>query len=98
MLGLASSLIPLGTAGIVASVVRVNDPAVVPRSEEIEGFLDRVVDAIEIGFNAEFLRDGIESVGGEQLRLKLISPLRPAVLQGEDDAFLYLIMPIRLAG
>ncbi len=53
---------------------------------------------LEIGFNAEFLRDGIESVGGEQLRLKLISPLRPAVLQGEDDAFLYLIMPIRLAG
>jgi DNA polymerase III subunit beta len=53
---------------------------------------------LEIGFNAEFLRDGIESVAGEQLRLKLISPLRPAVLQGEDDSFLYLIMPIRLAG
>jgi DNA polymerase-3 subunit beta len=53
---------------------------------------------LEIGFNAEFLRDGIESVTGDQLRLKLISPLRPAVLQGEDDDFLYLIMPIRLAG
>ena len=44
------------------------------------------------------LRDGVESVSGEQLRLKLISPLRPAVLQGDDDDFLYLIMPIRLAG
>jgi DNA polymerase III subunit beta len=53
---------------------------------------------LEIGFNAEFLRDGIESVIGEQLRMKLISPLRPAVLQGENDDFLYLIMPIRLAG
>ena len=53
---------------------------------------------LEIGFNADFLRDGIESVLGDQLRLKLISPLRPAVLQGEDDTFLYLIMPIRLAG
>jgi DNA polymerase-3 subunit beta len=53
---------------------------------------------LEIGFNAEFLRDGIESVVGEQLRMKLISPLRPAVLQGEADDFLYLIMPIRLAG
>jgi tetratricopeptide (TPR) repeat protein len=30
LLGLASSLIPLGTAGIVASVVQVNDAAVVP--------------------------------------------------------------------
>jgi DNA polymerase-3 subunit beta len=53
---------------------------------------------LEIGFNAEFLRDGIESVVGDQLRMKLISPLRPAVLQGENDDFLYLIMPIRLAG
>jgi DNA polymerase-3 subunit beta len=53
---------------------------------------------LEIGFNAEFLRDGVESVAGEQVRLKLISPLRPAVLQGESDDFLYLIMPIRLAG
>ena len=55
-------------------------------------------EALEIGFNAEFLRDGVESVTGEQVRLKLISPLRPAVLQGESDDFLYLIMPIRLAG
>jgi DNA polymerase-3 subunit beta len=55
-------------------------------------------ESLEIGFNAEFLRDGIDSVAGEQVRLKLISPLRPAVLQGEGDDFLYLIMPIRLAG
>jgi DNA polymerase-3 subunit beta len=53
---------------------------------------------LEIGFNAEFLRDGIESIAGDQVKLKLISPLRPAVLEGENDDFLYLIMPIRLAG
>ncbi|HYY64439.1 MAG TPA: DNA polymerase III subunit beta [Gaiellaceae bacterium] len=54
---------------------------------------------LEIGFNAEFLRDGIESVTGETIRFRLISPLRPCVLQAEgSDDFLYLIMPIRLAG
>jgi DNA polymerase-3 subunit beta len=53
---------------------------------------------LEIGFNAEFLRDGVDSIEGEDVRLKLISPLRPAVLQGSDDDFTYLIMPIRLAG
>jgi DNA polymerase-3 subunit beta len=53
---------------------------------------------LEIGFNAEFLRDGVESVVGDQARLKLISPLRPGLIQGEGDDFLYLIMPIRLAG
>src|SRR5919201_5341450 len=37
-------------------------------------------DAMEIGFNAEFLRDGLESVDSDTVRLKLISPLRPAVL------------------
>jgi DNA polymerase-3 subunit beta len=55
-------------------------------------------EALEIGFNPEFLRDGIESAEGDELRLKLISPLRPAVLQGAGDDFSYLIMPIRLAG
>jgi DNA polymerase III subunit beta len=53
---------------------------------------------LDIGFNPEFLRDGIESVEGDEVRLKLISPLRPAVLQGATADFSYLIMPIRLAG
>lgn len=53
---------------------------------------------LEIGFNPEFLRDGLESVDGDEVRLKLISSLRPAVVQGEGDDFSYLIMPIRLAG
>src|SRR5436190_1480323 len=53
---------------------------------------------LEIGFNADFLRDGIESTEGEELRLRLIDPLRPGLLQGPGDDFWYLIMPIRLAG
>jgi DNA polymerase III subunit beta len=55
-------------------------------------------DTIEIGFNAEFLRDGLESVNEDAVRFKLISPLRPGLILGESDDFLYLIMPIRLAG
>jgi DNA polymerase III subunit beta len=53
---------------------------------------------LEIGFNAEFLRDGIDSVAGDELVLKLISPLRPAIMTSPGDDFTYLIMPIRLAG
>jgi DNA polymerase III subunit beta len=53
---------------------------------------------LEIGFNADFLRDGLESIDGDDVRFKLISPLRPAVLQGEHDDFTYLVMPIRLPG
>jgi DNA polymerase III subunit beta len=53
---------------------------------------------LEIGFNAEFLREGLESVEGDDVRLKLISSLRPAVLTDETDDFTYLVMPIRLPG
>ncbi len=53
---------------------------------------------LEIGFNADFLRDGLESIEGDEIKLQLISPLRPAVLQGEGGDFTYLVMPIRLPG
>jgi DNA polymerase III subunit beta len=55
-------------------------------------------DPLEIGFNAEFLRDGLESVDADSIKFKLISPLRPAVLEGDTPDYVYLIMPIRLAG
>ena len=52
---------------------------------------------LEIGFNPDFLREGIESVEGDELLLRLISPLRPGLLQPVDNAdFRYLVMPIRL--
>jgi DNA polymerase III subunit beta len=55
-------------------------------------------ETMEIGFNAEFLRDGLDSIDSDTVRFKLISPLRPAVLEGDADDYVYLIMPIRLAG
>ncbi len=56
---------------------------------------------LEIGFNPQFLQDGLDGVQGEDLRLKLISPLRPGLIEAagaaeEDGPFLYLIMPVRL--
>ncbi|MFN8109026.1 MAG: DNA polymerase III subunit beta [Thermoleophilia bacterium] len=53
---------------------------------------------LEIGFNVEFLRAGIESIDGDELRLGIISPLRPGLLRGADEEFRYLLMPIRLSG
>jgi DNA polymerase III subunit beta len=53
---------------------------------------------LEIGFNVEFLRAGVDSIEGETVRLGIISPLRPGLLRGESDDFRYLLMPIRLSG
>jgi DNA polymerase III subunit beta len=51
----------------------------------------------EIGFNPDFLRDGLESVESDELIVKLISPLRPGLIESPDGGdFVYLIMPIRL--
>lgn len=52
---------------------------------------------LEIGFNPEFLRDGLEAIEEGDVIMKLISPLRPGLLEAADESgFLYLIMPIRL--
>ena len=54
-------------------------------------------ESLEIGFNPEYLRDGLESVDDGDVLLKLISPLRPGLIQAADGSgFLYLLMPIRL--
>ncbi|HEX5526745.1 MAG TPA: DNA polymerase III subunit beta [Solirubrobacterales bacterium] len=52
---------------------------------------------LEIGFNPEFLREGIESIAGDEVLVRLISPLRPGLLEPvEGEDFRYLVMPIRL--
>jgi DNA polymerase III subunit beta len=52
---------------------------------------------LEIGFNPEFLRAGLEAIDEGDVVLKLISPLRPGLIEsGDESRFRYLIMPIRL--
>ena len=52
---------------------------------------------LEIGFNPEFLRDGLEAIECGDVVLKLISPLRPGLIEAADGSgFQYLLMPIRL--
>jgi DNA polymerase III subunit beta len=52
---------------------------------------------LEIGFNPEFLRAGLEAIDEGDVLLRLISPLRPGLIEsGDESRFRYLIMPIRL--
>src|SRR3954453_510625 len=54
-------------------------------------------ETLEIGFNPEFLQDGLDSAESEELIFKLISPHRPGLIQsGEGGNFIYLVMPVRL--
>ncbi len=58
--------------------------------------IDYAGEPLEIGFNPDFLRDGLEAVSGDTVQLKLINPLRPGLIVSPDESFSYLIMPIRL--
>ena len=73
----------------------VNNPDSGSASEELP--VEYGFDPLEIGFNPEFLKEGIESVSGDEVMVRLISPLRPGLLEPvEGDDFRYLVMPIRL--
>lgn len=54
-------------------------------------------DDLEIGYNPEFLEAGVAAIKEETVYLRFISPLRPGLLKGRSDDFLYLVMPIRLS-
>lgn len=52
---------------------------------------------LEIGFNPEFLEAGVAAVKDSPVYLRFISSLRPGLVKGRGDDFLYLVMPIRLS-
>lgn len=52
---------------------------------------------LEIGFNPDFLREGLDSAHTERATFKLISAFRPGlIVAGDEGEFMYLVMPIRL--
>lgn len=53
----------------------------------------------QIGFNPTFLVDALRAISMEEVYIELQEPTRPGVLRGEDrEAFLYVVMPVALAG
>ncbi len=52
---------------------------------------------LTVGFNPEYLLDGIEVAPGEEITLETTDANKPAVLRAPDrDDFLYLLMPVRI--
>lgn len=53
---------------------------------------------LRIGFNARYLRDGLELVEGDEVVFRMNDGIRPVVLRGASDDFSYLVAPLRIAG
>jgi len=51
----------------------------------------------EIGFNPQYLVEGIDALDDPAVLLRFTSPLRPGLVSGAAGDFVYLIMPIRLS-
>lgn len=50
-----------------------------------------------IGFNAHYLRDALNAVEDEQIRMDMNSPVEPCMIRPVDgDSFEYLVLPVRI--
>lgn len=54
--------------------------------------------AMVVAFNPDFLIEGIEAVGGDEVSIETVDPLKPATLRPVDSGeYLYLLMPVRVS-
>lgn len=52
-----------------------------------------------VAFNPKYLLDGVDACPGDDISVYLLDELKPAVLRGSpEEDFLYLLMPVRVAG
>jgi DNA polymerase III subunit beta len=72
-------------------------------SEQMDAVL--AGDGLEIAFNPQYLLDGLGALNNPYARLAFTQSTKPALLTGQpqpdgepDDAFQYVLMPVRLAG
>jgi DNA polymerase-3 subunit beta len=47
-------------------------------------------------FNPAYLADGLTAAMGDRVQVEVRDGLKPAVIRGEGEAFVYLVMPVRL--
>jgi DNA polymerase-3 subunit beta len=82
----------LGSGGVELSVSRQD---VGGETEYIEAVYEG--EDMLIAFNTRYLTDGVAAIRSENIVLETISPLKPGLLTaGGDEAFRYLLMPVRL--
>ena len=52
---------------------------------------------IEIGFNSNFVMEGLSVMDSEQVSFEMVSATKPGVFKGyPDEGYLYLVMPVRI--
>ena len=47
-------------------------------------------------FNPTYLSDGLTAVTGERVVVEVRDGLKPALVRGEGESYVYLVMPVKL--
>ena len=64
-------------------------------SEQLDASYDG--QEMTVAFNPDYLAAGVDAVQGDEVRLAVVDPMKPAVLRGVGhDEYLYLLMPVRV--
>lgn len=65
--------------------------------EHLDGEFSGAEEQVSIAFNPRYLQDGVTAIAGDSVRIRVIDAFKPSVLDsGENDDFLYLLMPVRV--
>ncbi|HLF43303.1 MAG TPA: DNA polymerase III subunit beta [Acidimicrobiia bacterium] len=84
----------LTEGGIEVTVTRQDVGA---EAEHLDGVYTGTDEEVSIAFNPRYLQDGVSAIPGDSVRIRVIDAFKPSVIdQGSDDAFLYLLMPVRV--
>ena len=66
-------------------------------TEHLSGVYTGPEEEVSIAFNPRYLQDGVNAIPGDSIRIRVIDAFKPSVIDsGEDDDFLYLLMPVRV--
>ena len=64
--------------------------------ESIIGCGRKDLQELTVAFNPNYLADGLAAATGETVKVEVRDGLKPGIVRGDDDAFTYLVMPVRL--
>ena len=51
---------------------------------------------LTVAFNPTYLSDGLTAATGDRVRLEVRDAMKPSVIRGDGEGFVYLVMPVRL--
>ncbi len=78
-------------------ILKISSATALGRAQD-ECVIDGSGEELEIGFNNRYILDVLRVAPAESICIKLTSSISPAIIGpvGEDDSFLYMVLPIRM--